>query len=231
MSARHHPVARPARRSAFAGLLAAVAALALACSVPTDHSATPVEDPELLAPLNPARTVPSGVPQGPGVVVVYLLKGDQLVRERRQGTTDIEGALRALIDGRLTDDDRAAGLTTAFQRVDLLMITSDGNGLYTVDTTPLRLDGARLTLAHAQLALTAFEVPGVQGVRFSENGKRVAAQTPRSTKRPGDYVTKDDYSDIAPATTTTTTTTTTAPATSATLPPNFTPPTSTTVRR
>jgi hypothetical protein len=172
-----------------------------------DKSASPIDDPDLLAPLLPPPTTPPGEQEGPSIVTVFLLQGDKLVRRTRAASDTLLGVERALVSGRASAEDQKAGLTTALQRVDLNGITDDGDGRYTIDTTPIPLDGSQLTLAHAQLALTAFELPTVIAVRFSENGRLVASQTPRATKPPTVYVTAADYSDIAPALGTTSTTT------------------------
>jgi hypothetical protein len=193
----------PQRRWLSRGVLAVVASILLiSCGVPVDRSATPIDDPALLAPLSPPVSSDTGEQGGPSTVTVFLLQGGKLVRRTRSAEDTINGVESALISG-LTNDDRTAGLTTALQRVDLHNVIDDGGGRYTIDTSPIGLDGTQLTLAHAQLALTAFEIPSVRAVRFSENGKLVPGQTPRATKKVSEYVNAVDYSDIAPAPTTT----------------------------
>ena len=224
------------RRWCAIGLAALVVA---SCSVPTDEQASAIDPASLNSSSNPKKNCTSpGVDQpNPVVVHVYLVKQQGEVRvvapvERivAEQTATPLAALTALVDCRITDEDRRNGFASAVpDDVDLLgldPIAEEPGGLM------VRLGslGARGTanpddldkIAVAQIFFTLTDpklVEPARSIRFTVAGRPVAVNTDRRTAGQNSSVTSDDFVASRPSTATvspTTSPTTSAPRTATT---------------
>ena len=93
-------------------------------------------------------------------------------REIPRTDTPIEDTIRLLIEGELTEAEKAAGFTTEFPHPEFKLLDVDfKDGLLTLTFTEVRsftVGGAcRVTLLAAQIKKTARQFPGVREVRLA----------------------------------------------------------------
>lgn len=229
---------RPTRRATgFAGVLLAVALLVAACSVPTDGEARPLDPARLDAVASDKQNC--GAP-GVGTTSVdahvylvsqkdeppYVLAVDRVIGNTDEATP--YAVLNALVNCRVSEEDRRRGLATALpDDLQLLGVdpVAEQPGMFEVRLELLRNgrttadDLDKLAVAQMFFTLTDERVTvRVRGVRFSVDGRPKAVNTDNRTVGVTSFVGRDDFAASSPrvvGTTTTAPTTTAAPTTAA----------------
>ncbi|RBY85002.1 GerMN domain-containing protein [Blastococcus sp. TF02A-30] len=172
--------------------LAAGTALA-ACGVPTQGR------PEALAVDTPAPAPLEEPTVDDGVVELWFVRGRQLEAVSRPvGPADVHAALDLLVAG-LTPAEAAAGLRTALAPQTLRHSgPAADDAVVTVAVTRefTGLVGGNQQLAVAQIVWTVTEFPGVDGVRFSVEGRPL--EVPTDDGLTDEPVDRDDHRSVAP---------------------------------
>lgn len=158
--------------------VAVVAAVAAACGVPTEDSATRVARDKvpfgLAAPTS--DTTVTTVPSASAEVTVYFVEGGRLVPTPRRISqpVSVADALDAVVAGP-TEDEARAGRRSALLGSGLVNRASAAGGIATVDLgirfTALPSD--EQVLALAQLVYTATGLPGITAVTFTLNASPI----------------------------------------------------------
>ncbi|MBM7790250.1 GerMN domain-containing protein [Tenggerimyces flavus] len=155
-----------------------------ACGVSVDdepHVVQPTAIPNGLLDRSPSTpTVSPAIPVGPATTS-YFLEANRLVAVRRpdrDGTAP--GKLRRAIHHLLagpTDNEQAHGLSTAIPSDLELTVVSLRDGRATIDLTGTLPNppAQNLTLAVAQIVLTATAVSGVGEVQLTQQGETIEA--------------------------------------------------------
>jgi hypothetical protein len=177
------------------GLVAVAVALALsACGVGAQGGPEPVGVPTSSV-TSPDAAVSTGSPR----VAVYLVRGSRLARaERPTPRPAVDAALDALVAGP-SRAEVVGGLRTALSP-QLLRSDASAPAEPVVTVTVARefteVSGGNQLLAVAQVVWTLTELPGVQGVRITTDGRPVEVPTDRGlTSAP---VGREDFASVAP---------------------------------
>lgn len=226
------------RTAALARGLLALGLLAAACSVPTDGEAHPLDPARLDAVATAKQNCAApGVGTTSVTARVYLVSQKDeppyvLAVERVIGNTDQAtpyAVLDALVNCRVSEEDRRSGLATALpDDLQLLGVdpVADQPGMFEVRLGLLRNgrtavdDLDKLAVAQMFFTLTDERVTvRVRGVRFNIDGRPKAVNTDNRTVGVASFVGRDDFAASSPrvvrTTTTVPTTTTAAPTTTA----------------
>lgn len=165
-------------------LLTFVLVLLAACGVPTQskpEAVNPTSVPNQL--LSAPSPEPSSAPVPPTGehTVSYFVDEDRLVAVQRATAggdqlDHLRHALRRLLEGP-TVEEQANGLSTSLPADLGLSVSSLDQAEATIDLAEqLRnLPASELTIAVAQIVLTATAVPGVKSVRLTQQGRTVEA--------------------------------------------------------
>jgi len=214
----------PARKSACRALVTALLVLMMAaCTVPSDDEARPIDPARLVSASNKANCTAPGVGAESVTVNAYLVNQqreppfvtpvDRVITDKPP--TPYE-ALNALVNCRVTDDDRRNGLATSIpEGTELLGLDpvsvpgKDGVCEVRLGRLPNRGSQKADDLDKLAVAQIFFTVTGpglteqVSGLKFMIDGRPVAVNTDRRTVSQNDVVTRDDFLSSSPPPTTT----------------------------
>jgi len=185
-----------------AGTALAAVTVLVACGAPSRSPAEVIATVpyDLSAPA--ASEQPSTAPSPTSGPRVYLLRGEVVAPATAPPTgpdprSTAADALERLVAGP-TDQDRAAGLSTALSRDARLSLVDLTAGRATVDVRSGEgpVGAGKLALAVAQVVLTLTSVTGIDEVVLSSDGQPISAPLPDGalTDRP---LTARDYRSVA----------------------------------
>ena len=175
----------------------ALAFFGVACGIPTDDEARPIESEEIPLSIVVESTTPLPTdPQTPTAQVdLYFLRGEVLVPAPIElpRPVRLDEVLNALLAG--PDSANISDLGSVLTSRDEVASVRARGGVAIVELGDRFVDIPSQTLALAQVVYTVTSRPGVGQVRFVLGGKRI--EVPRAdgslTKDP---VTRDDYSEF-----------------------------------
>lgn len=196
---------RSGRLAPTATAVTTAAVLALgACGVPTDESASVIDDEKvpfrLLEPstttttLPPTTTIP--VPERPAALCFAKRKRLTVVRRDVPLDADAEAVVRLLLAGP-TEAEAREGLRAPLTASDAVRSVTVSGGVARVDLGPgfETVTGPEQLLAFAQLVCTLTAQPGVGQVVFTLGGSPV--EVPRGDgSLTADPVSRDDYATL-----------------------------------
>ena len=206
-------------------MLATVATIAAACTVPRDDQARPIDPSRLVSSAsNKINCASPGVDVPSTVLHVFLVSQNadppfvtSVERVVSTPAATPRAALDALFNCRVTDEDRRNGLATDIpEETQLLGLDpiADRTGFYEVRIGRLQNRGAQKVndldkVAVAQIFFTAADAGLAQhvlGLQFSIDGRAVAVTTDRGTVSQSDFVCREDFLASSPSSATTRTT-------------------------
>jgi spore germination protein GerM len=171
-------------RLRMAMALVVVVLTAGACSAPVDSGPKAIRSASIPADLRAetssttTTTVPPGASEEVNVYFIGLDGRLQAVKRRVSSPVNAEKVLQKLFAG-ATEPERAGGLHTAISPDTTILGAEVENRILIVDTSKNFAVGSvpEQISAFAQVVFTATELPGVTGVQFAQNGKRIQVQT------------------------------------------------------
>jgi len=164
--------------------------LVMGCGVPVQDDPAPLD----VGALPPQTSSPQG---GSSTVRVYLVRGDRLHEVVRAAPNrSAESAIERLAAGP-TRREVSQGLRTALVPQPLT-VTSDDSGTVVLGATAdfAGVSGADQLLAVAQLVWTLTDVPGVDRLNFTIDGRPIEVPTDSGLR--GDAVGRADYVSVEP---------------------------------
>jgi len=195
------------------GLVLVAAALALAaaaCGIPTDKSPRPIVQGALPNALAPQTTTSlAGARAGSDVVRIFLVRNDGATPKLAAvsvviaDTTTLSQRARMVMTELVSDQPAPSGATqnltnTIPSAVRILDLKLDGDVL---DLDMSHLDNVESTqqrLAFAQMVYTATDLPGIDAVRFSINGRAAQVPLDNATSKLGQAIDPGDYAQLDP---------------------------------
>ncbi len=169
------------RRRALA-LLAVCGLATAACGVPTDSAARDLPESDvpfaLLAAEAPTTTT-STAPSRPVAVTVFMIGRDErLVGVARQVTSplSVEKVVAELLKGPASDE-RRKGMRTGLAPETLILSAGISDNIANIELGGPVATGTQQLVALAQIVYTATELEGVNGVRFTYQGRRANVLT------------------------------------------------------
>ncbi|MCK6210415.1 GerMN domain-containing protein [Georgenia sp. EYE_87] len=136
---------------------------------------------------------------GPLTVTVYYIRNERLEPVERSVARASAATVLSLLTAGPTRREVTTGLRTALTLQPLTLTTDEktpGTGDVTVTPDFTSISGQNQLLAVAQLVWTVTELPGIDRVRLSSNGKPLELPTDRGLSRIP--VGRDDYMSVAP---------------------------------
>ncbi len=211
-SSRHRPRTRGPNLAVWAGLAGALALLAVACGIPTDHSPRPIAQGALPAALAPqTTTTQEGPAPGADAVRLYLVRNVDStprlvgvvvgIRHTTDPTNQVREVMTMLIAEQPSSTGSTRNLTNTIpSAVKILGLKLDGDVL---DLDVSNLDNVESTqqrLAFAQMVFTATDLLGVDAVRFSISGRQAQVPLDTATSKLGQAIDRADYAQLDPGT-------------------------------
>jgi Tfp pilus assembly protein PilN len=204
------PTRRGPRLIALVLVAAALALVAAACGIPTDGSPRPIAQAALPNALAPQTTTSlAGVQGGSDVVRIFLVRNDGATPKLAAvsiviaDTSTLSQRARMVMTDLVGEQPAPSGATqnltnTIPEAVRILGLKLDGDVL---DLDVSHLDNVESTqqrLAFAQMVYTATDLPGIDAVRFSINGRAAQVPLDSATSKLGQAIDPGDYAQLDP---------------------------------
>ncbi len=186
-------------RRATVWLAAALLWVLGGCGVPAEPTPRDIPVDQVPFGLSGATTTTTSRPVPSATATVFLVKGDRLLPVRRQLPAPVTpAAVLAALAGGPSPSDSAHGLRSALVTGVMLERLAGGTATVRLDRELVAGDVREQILALAQLVYTMTELPGVQAVQFTFDGRPAEVPTAEGNLKAG-TASRADYLLVGPA--------------------------------